>query len=279
MSIDSVFLWNPETGTGLMRLPSAPAANTYQAQWSPLMPSVYATGASTDGKLNLYSLNNTGQSRQVPKWLHRAAGVSFAFGGKLVSFASGEELKAPPTPNAAAAGSLAAVPTVATGKNTKVNLQQLVTEPQLLTLSTKFQTALKGGDYAAFCQAKLAEVRNETDRETWTYLQILLTEDPVARRDALIKELGFEVPKAGAAALQPNGTEGKTADAKAASATPAPAPAPTPVKASIPLPDEPDSESFFDKVQPIDQPPATPATRMYFYWLLLSRQLADLTSD
>ncbi len=76
-TVGSVVCWNPETGTALCRLPSPPATNSYQAQWSPLLPSVYATGASTDGKVSVYSLNTTGPARQVPKWLHRPTGCSF----------------------------------------------------------------------------------------------------------------------------------------------------------------------------------------------------------
>eukprot|EP00954_Amorphochlora_amoebiformis_P011353 889029-Amorphochlora_amoeboformis.AAC.1 len=60
-------------------------------QWHPKRPSILSTW-SCDGNLQVHSVHDFGPS-VTPSWLGRPAGVSFGFGGKLVSFGSSPSVK------------------------------------------------------------------------------------------------------------------------------------------------------------------------------------------
>ncbi|PIN08433.1 Transcription factor Abd-B, contains HOX domain [Handroanthus impetiginosus] len=113
-------------------------------------------------------------SFKAPKWYNRRAGVSFGFGGKLVSFHSPESR----------AGT------------SEVYVHNLVTEHGLVSRSSEFEAAIKNGDKSALvllCERKSQESESEEERETWGFMKVMLTEDGTARSKLLL-HLGFSLP-------------------------------------------------------------------------------------
>ncbi|KAK6120829.1 hypothetical protein DH2020_045434 [Rehmannia glutinosa] len=113
-------------------------------------------------------------SLRAPKWYNQKAGVSFGFGGKLVSFHSTESR----------AGS------------SEVYVHNLVTEHGLASRSSEFEVAIKNGDRAALkllCERKSQESESDEERETWGFLKVMFTEEGTAR-SKLLSHLGFSQP-------------------------------------------------------------------------------------
>lgn len=72
-------------------LTPTPTPNRIQVSWSPHIPAVVAT-CSFDRKVQLFSMNGAKTSNgRAPTWHRRAAGASFGFGGRLVSFSKGAD--------------------------------------------------------------------------------------------------------------------------------------------------------------------------------------------
>lgn len=90
--------------------------------------------------------------RKPPKWLRRPVGASFGFGGKLVSFGN-ETVQAGQT-----------------GILHTVYVSQVVTEPKLIARSNQLETVLQYGQYADFCQAKIASSTTPHERAVWNFL-------------------------------------------------------------------------------------------------------------
>ncbi|KAK4488602.1 hypothetical protein RD792_004368 [Penstemon davidsonii] len=110
---------------------------------------------------------------RAPKWYKRKAGVSFGFGGKLISFHSAES----PT------------------GSSEVYVNNLVTEQGLVSRSSEFEAAIQNGDRSAlklFCEKKSLESESE-EREIWGFLKAMFAEDGTARSN-LLSHLGFKQP-------------------------------------------------------------------------------------
>ncbi|KAL0349373.1 UNVERIFIED_CONTAM: protein transport protein SEC31B [Sesamum angustifolium] len=113
-------------------------------------------------------------SFRAPKWYNCKAGVTFGFGGKLVSFHSTESR----------AGS------------SEVYVHNLAAEHGLASRSSEFEAALKNGDKLALkllCERKSQESESDEERETWGFMKVMFTEDGTAR-SKLLSHLGFVLP-------------------------------------------------------------------------------------
>ncbi|GAB4832488.1 hypothetical protein Ancab_006510 [Ancistrocladus abbreviatus] len=180
--------WDTASGEIVCELP--PGTNwNFDVHWYPRIPGIISA-SSFDGKIGLYNIE--GCSRygigetdfgsgplRAPKWYRRPVGVSFGFGGKLVSFHSRPFPTGPP------------------GVSSEVYVHTLVTEDCLLGRSSEFETAIQNGERAslrALCERKSQESGSQDDRETWGFLKVMFEDDGMARTK-LLTHLGFCVPE------------------------------------------------------------------------------------
>lgn len=181
--------WNPLTGA-LLHEYTTSGQVAFDVKWSPKQPNLLST-SSYDGKVNVLSIDTTGPSH-VPAWMTKPVGTAFGFGGKLVSFgldkpaAAATPTAAGPTSPHKPAASVAPLPTV--------QIQQLVTDPDVLDKAAGLQQILQQGDFPTFCSEKIVAAGSDEDEKTiWTFMKILF-EDGANQRYLLLKELGFEPP-------------------------------------------------------------------------------------
>ncbi|KAH9534416.1 hypothetical protein CY35_17G005100 [Sphagnum magellanicum] len=184
--------WDTISGQVLCELPASGNWN-FDVQWSPCTPGVLST-SSFDGQIGIYNIEACSRTRsnnsifggdlsaydystaltKAPKWLKRPVGVSFGFGGKLVSFA--------PKKGAGAGGAPA---------TSEVRIHSLITEEALVKRSTKFEEAIAGGERSSlrnFCESKASAAGSEEERETWSLLKIMFEEEA---RVQLLTHFGF----------------------------------------------------------------------------------------
>jgi len=191
--------WNPLTGQFLHELNAAAEKPVvFDMAWSPRLPGVLST-CSFDQKVNVLSVGYTGTAH-VPAWMTRPIGASFGFGGKLVSFGQDVPSAVAPPPTGGPASPHRAV-------QPKVQLAQLVTDPEVLDKAAGLQQILKEKDFPAFCAYKITHATDgvtgaspaaavevaEGEKTIWTFMKILF-EDEANQRFLLLKELGFEPP-------------------------------------------------------------------------------------
>ncbi|BBN16840.1 protein transport protein SEC31 [Marchantia polymorpha subsp. ruderalis] len=185
--------WDTFTGEILCELPARTNWN-FDVQWSPRTPGVLST-SSFDGNIGIYNIEacsqtpsnvtsfghtikgtNSSYAKKAPKWLKRPVGVSFGFGGKLITF--GPSKKTVP-------GGF--------GTSSEIRLHSLVTEEDLVKQSTQFETAIADGDKPAmrqFCDLKAETARSDDDQQTWKFLKVMLEDDA---RKKLLAHLNFDV--------------------------------------------------------------------------------------
>eukprot|EP00163_Fabomonas_tropica_P033726 TRINITY_DN9004_c0_g1_i2.p1 TRINITY_DN9004_c0_g1~~TRINITY_DN9004_c0_g1_i2.p1 ORF type:complete len:1069 (-),score=197.63 TRINITY_DN9004_c0_g1_i2:94-3300(-) len=213
-------LWTPSTGEIMCELPASNNWN-FDVRWSPCLQGILST-SSFDGKVHVYSLHDTTPYktpvapqaqpnsadpfaniqqpqqpvaaydtmmktalRHAPKWLKRPCGVSWGFGGKLLSFENAQ----------------VNVPDPATGTDKvshkcTVTSKPVVTEPALVESATKFEAARKAGNLQEYCETKSTNAANDADREVWGLMRLLFAKD--ARRE-LLKHFGFDTEASNAA--------------------------------------------------------------------------------
>ncbi|CAJ1934243.1 unnamed protein product [Sphenostylis stenocarpa] len=179
--------WDMISGEIAYELPAGTNWN-FDVHWYPKIPGVISA-SSFDGKIGIYNIkgcrqNSTGENDfgavplRAPKWYKRPAGVSFGFGGKLVSF----------HPRASSAGSPAGA--------SEVYVHNLVTENGLVTRSSEFEAAIQNGERSllrVLCDKKSQESESMEERETWGFLKVMFEDDGTARTK-LLSHLGFNVP-------------------------------------------------------------------------------------
>ncbi|KAK6140511.1 hypothetical protein DH2020_025741 [Rehmannia glutinosa] len=176
--------WDTVSGEIVAELPAGANWN-FDVHWYSKIPGLISA-SSFDGKVGIYNIEGTGRygigegefgaaaPLRAPKWYKRKAGVSFGFGGKLVSFHSDES----------PAGS------------SEVYVHNLVTEHGLISRSSEFETAIQNGDRSALkllCERKSQESESEEERETWGFMKVMFNEDGTAR-SKLLSHLGFSLP-------------------------------------------------------------------------------------
>ncbi|URE34598.1 transport protein [Musa troglodytarum] len=181
--------WDTTTGEMVCELPASTNWN-FDIHWYPKSPGVISA-SSFDVKVGIYNIEACSKHAAVegefvtpvrlraPKWLRRPVGVSFGFGGKLISFQPCQS--APGVPSSAS----------------EVYTHNLVTEHSLVSRSTEFEAAIQNGEKSslcALCEQKSHDSISEDDRETWGFLKIMFEEEGTARTK-LLSYLGFTLPE------------------------------------------------------------------------------------
>ncbi|XP_061352657.1 protein transport protein SEC31 homolog B [Gastrolobium bilobum] len=179
--------WDTVSGEIASELPAGTNWN-FDVHWYPKIPGVISA-SSFDGKIGMYNIKGHRQYAagenvigavplRAPKWYKRPAGVSFGFGGKLVSF----------HPRVSDAGSPAGA--------SEVYVHNLVTEHSLLSRSSEFEAAIQNGERSllrVLCDKKAQESESQEERGTWGFLKVMFEDDGTARTK-LLTHLGFNVP-------------------------------------------------------------------------------------
>ncbi|KAG5565132.1 hypothetical protein RHGRI_001130 [Rhododendron griersonianum] len=175
--------WDTVSGEIVTELPAGTNWN-FDVHWYPKIPGVISA-SSFDGKIAIYNIegcsrfgtgegNFTSAPLRAPKWYKSKAGVSFGFGGKLVSFCSMD------SPAGAS----------------KVYVHNLVAEDSLVRRSSEFEAAIHNRDRSSLrllCDRKSLESESEDDRETWGFLKVMFEDDGTARTK-LLTHFGFSLP-------------------------------------------------------------------------------------
>ncbi|KAJ7982263.1 protein transport protein SEC31-like B [Quillaja saponaria] len=179
--------WDTISGEIVCELPAGTNWN-FDVHWYPKIPGVISA-SSFDGKVGIYNIEGCSRygvgenyfgaaSLRAPKWYKRPVGVSFGFGGKLVSFN--------PTSSAAS---------VPVGPS-EVHVHSLVTEDSLVNRSSEFEAAIQKGERSSLrvlCDKKSQESESQEDREAWGFLKVMFEDDGTARTK-LLSHLGFSIP-------------------------------------------------------------------------------------
>ncbi|XP_023599008.1 protein transport protein Sec31B isoform X1 [Myotis lucifugus] len=205
---NQVLCWNLVSSEVAYKLPTQ-SSWCFDVQWCPRNPPVFSV-ASFDGWISLYSVMGRSwdvqQMRQVdkisssfskgqplpplpmpeqvtqaslipplkktPKWMRRPAGVSFAFGGKLVTFGL------PSTP----------AHQVPQPCLRLVFVSQVTTESEFLMRSAELQEALRSGNLLNYCQNKIQRASVQSEKMLWQFLKVTLGQDS---RMQFLKLLGY----------------------------------------------------------------------------------------
>lgn len=179
--------WDTTSGEIVCELPASTNWN-FDVHWYPKVPGIISA-SSFDVKIGIYNIEACGRlpawegelgssgRLRAPKWLKCPVGVSFGFGGKIVSFQpSSSESEAPSI--------------------SEVYVHTLVTELSLVDRSTEFETAIQNGEKAslrALCIKKSQDAVSDDDSETWRFLKVMLEEEGTTRTK-ILNHLGFTVP-------------------------------------------------------------------------------------
>ncbi|KAI9892105.1 MAG: protein transport protein S31 [Vezdaea aestivalis] len=193
--------WNPRTGEPYGEFPVV-TNWTFQTRWNPHNPSLLAT-ASFDGKIGIQTIQNTSYGAErtsktqepnldgedffnsastqpqeatfslpvPPKWLERPVGVSFGFGGKVVSFGLDDKSNA-------------------ASRKSKINITQFEIDTNVGTATDAFEKALQEGGLAGICQKRIGEAKTDEEKADWQVMETLMSQEP---RKKLVEFLGFSV--------------------------------------------------------------------------------------
>ena len=189
--------WNPQTGDSYGEF--AVVTNwAFQTRWNPHNPGLVAT-ASFDGKITIQSIQSTkpdvdglegshsqtvddddffskAQSQpqgtrfnlqKAPKWLQRPCGVSFGFGGKIVSFKGSTSEKS---------------------KRWVVRVSSFAIDDAIASSTQAFEAALKEKNISSICESKISEAVFDTEKADWKVIRTLTSKSP--RKD-LVDYLGL----------------------------------------------------------------------------------------
>ncbi|KAM9379533.1 protein transport protein Sec31B [Phaethornis superciliosus] len=109
--------------------------------------------------------------KKPPKWIRRPVGVSFAFGGKLISFGlakAGQQMQQ--------------------AHPHQVFISQVTTETEFLLRSRELQLALQSGNLLDYCQGKIQTAKLPFDENLWNFLKVNLEQES---RTKLLRLLGY----------------------------------------------------------------------------------------
>ncbi|KAL2160036.1 hypothetical protein VTH06DRAFT_1691 [Thermothelomyces fergusii] len=213
-------VWNPQTGERYGEFPEA-TNWTFLTRFNPGNPNLVAT-ASFDGKITIQTLQNTNPSAvptaqasmsdddffskaptqlqgasfslpRAPVWFERPVGVSFGYGGKVVTFRKNDTPAGQP-------------------RSSKIQISSFSVDSDIGLATEKFEEAYKNGDIAAICDSHVADAKTEEEKADWQVLKALSESDG---RTKIIEYLGFakddEPP---AAAAEPEAAEATKEEAK-----------------------------------------------------------------
>ncbi|KAM4851637.1 protein transport protein Sec31B [Thomomys bottae] len=203
-----IFCWNLGSSEVVYTLPTD-SSWCFDVQWCPRNPPVFSA-ASFDGWISLYSVmgrswevQQTGQADKIsssfskgqplpplqlpeqvaqapltpplkkpPKWIRRPAGVSFAFGGKLVTCGL------PSTP----------AQQVTQPCSRLIFISQVTTELEFLMKSAELQEALGSGNLLNYCKKKSQQTSLPSEKMLWEFLKVTLEHDSKMK---FLKLLGY----------------------------------------------------------------------------------------
>nr|XP_051679443.1 protein transport protein Sec31B isoform X4 [Oryctolagus cuniculus] len=206
---NQILCWNLQSSEVIYKLPTQ-SSWCFDVQWCPRVPPVFSA-ASSDGWISVYSVmgrswevqhmsqaDKTSSSfskgqplpplqvpeqvaqaslipplKKAPRWIRRPAGVSFAFGGKLVTFG---------LPSAPAHQVPQPCPRL-------VFISQVTTELEFLTRSAELQEALRSGNLLGYCQNKSHQAALRNEKMLWQFLKVTLEPDS---RVKFLKLLGYD---------------------------------------------------------------------------------------
>ncbi|XP_055372912.1 protein transport protein Sec31A isoform X2 [Condylostylus longicornis] len=196
---NKILCWNPnsELPNGEILGEVATTIQWYSdVQWCPRNPALIAS-SSLEGNVSIYSLFG-GTHHQVltsnkiadsfpgmdqfsqapipqqttqiiyqdlikpPKWMKRKSGVSFGFGGKLITFGdkSGQQIK----------------------------INQIVTETELVNRANALDKVLEDGNYSEYCKNKADQMSDQDGRYLWYFIKANFELNP---REEMLNLLGY----------------------------------------------------------------------------------------
>ncbi|GAB1302462.1 Protein transport protein Sec31B [Apodemus speciosus] len=180
---NQIFCWNLSSSKVVYKLPTQ-SSWCVDVQWCPQSPPVFSA-VSFDGWLSLYSVMEVPEQvaqaslipplKKPPKWMRRPAGVSFAFGGKLVTFGL------PSIP----------VQPVAQPCPRPVFISQVITESEFLTRSAVLQEALASGNLLNYCQSKIQKASLSCEKMLWQFLKMRKVTLEHDSRPKFLRLLGY----------------------------------------------------------------------------------------
>ncbi|KAK0626091.1 hypothetical protein B0T14DRAFT_509130 [Immersiella caudata] len=191
-----ILVWNPQTGERYGEFPEA-TNWTFSTRFNPVNPNISAT-ASFDGKITIQTLQNTNPSAapaaqnnlddddffskaptqlqgatfslaRAPAWLERPVGVSFGYGGKLISFKL----------NDSAAGQK---------RSSTIVISNFSVDSDIGSATQKFEDALKSGDVASICESHAETAKTEEEKSEWQVMKTLTESDG---RTKIVEYLGY----------------------------------------------------------------------------------------
>lgn len=189
-------VWNPQSGELLGEFPEV-TNWTFQTRFNPHNPTLSAT-ASFDGKISIQTLQNTNSSaiqtpvgpvdgedffakaqtqpqgtsfslKKAPKWLERPTGVSFGFGGKLVSFGLASPISGQP-------------------RSSKIQISHFSIDTDVGKETESFENDLAAGNISSICETHISNAETEEERADWKVIETLIAENP---RKKVTEFLGF----------------------------------------------------------------------------------------
>lgn len=105
---------------------------------------------------------------KAPKWLERPAGVSFGFGGKVVSF------------NSVDLGNSA--------RGSKVEITEFAVDSKIGEMTEGFAQSMTAKDLMGVCEARITNATTDAEKTDWKVIETLIADNP---RKELISYLGF----------------------------------------------------------------------------------------
>ena len=198
--------WNPHTGESFGEFPIV-TNWTFQTRWNPHNPNVLAT-ASFDGKISVQTIQNTSSEgdqaggkhdqtldgadffdkaplqpqsasfslRKAPKWLARPCGATFGFGGKVVTFRSGDS------------------------GPSSISLTAFAVDSEVEDMTKSFEKAMGENDLSGFCASKIVQARLDSEKNDWRVIETLVSGNS---RKELVQYLGISKVDENATGLGP----------------------------------------------------------------------------
>eukprot|EP00499_Haloplacidia_sp_CaronLabIsolate_P010294 CAMPEP_0196769462 /NCGR_PEP_ID=MMETSP1104-20130614/558_1 /TAXON_ID=33652 /ORGANISM="Cafeteria sp., Strain Caron Lab Isolate" /LENGTH=1304 /DNA_ID=CAMNT_0042139557 /DNA_START=51 /DNA_END=3965 /DNA_ORIENTATION=+ len=181
-SSDASMLFGMAPGAGsASSVAAVGTGRNHTVRWSPAVPAVLAC-ASFDRRVHVHGLMGVGkESGHAPRWLRPPVGVSFGFGGSMVSFGT--------DPSSPGRVTISRVPPI-TDEASSIGPR-----------AAQLQQAM-GQDMHAWTAEMARNATDAHDREVWSFLRILYEEDA---RKQLLSELGFDADQIAAQAQRYSG--------------------------------------------------------------------------
>ncbi|KAI1179553.1 WD40 repeat-like protein [Nemania sp. FL0916] len=194
---NKTLIWNPQTGERYGEFPEV-TNWTFLTRFHPHNPNLSAT-AAFDGKITIQTLQNTNPSvvrnttqanldgedfftqaqtqpqgaaftlAKAPRWLETPVGVSFGFGGKIITFKQ--------SPSQAGQK-----------RSSKIQISHFSVDSDITSATEKFEESLKSGDLGAICESHKEKAHSEEEKADWQVIETLLSANP---RKGIVDYLGF----------------------------------------------------------------------------------------